>query len=110
MKSKRMSRTPMRKAVDLHCGHEWQQEEIECSVLSCAKGVELGGRHLSGVQEGAGLVQEPNMKTSAVAIHISASAFSKCAFQLKARSFCSRIRHRGLNQLIFAKLPGANSR
>lgn len=61
-------------------------------------------------QKGAVLLQEFNVKRCTVAIHISESAFSKCIFHLKTRSFYSRISHRGLNQSIFAKLPGANSR
>lgn len=76
-----------------------------------AGGAGLGGRVASFRRwKGAVLLQEFKGKRCTVAIHISESAFSKCIFQLKARNFCSRISHRGLNQSIFAKLPGANSR
>lgn len=76
-----------------------------------ARGADLGCRVASlRRQKGAVLLQEFNVKRCTVAIHISASAFSKCIFQLKARNFCSRLSHRGLNQSMFAKLPGANSR
>lgn len=76
-----------------------------------ARGADLGYRVVSlRRQKGAVLLQEFNVKRCTVAIHISESSFSKCIFHLKARSFYSRISHTGLNQSIFAKLPGANSR
>lgn len=76
-----------------------------------ARRADLGHRVTSlRRRKGAVLLRESNVKTCTVAIHISESAFSKCIFQLKARNFYSRISHRGLNQSIFAQLPGANSR
>lgn len=109
MKPKNMF--PAWKLAELHTVVMYGKEKRLISLLMySARRADLGHRVTSlRRQKGAVFLQEFNVKRCTVAIHISKSAFSKCIFQLKARNFCSRISHRGLNQSIFAKLPGANS-
>lgn len=107
MKPKKMF--PAGKLAELHTV-VMNGKEIDFSAMNSARRADLRHRVTSlRRRKGAVLLQEFNVKRCTVAIHISENAFSKCIFQLKARNFCSRISHRGLNQSIFAKLPGAIS-